>query len=96
MIKKEKETIYEEVDASIRKIYSDRDVDEVKSDIESMFGEMKFIDEKIDDGCDDDEDDNYVMMRSYDFTYKGVDFYIRLYYGDCTGLVGSYDLEIDN
>lgn len=69
------------------------DVDDVIDCLKVWFDDVRFIDEKIDDGCDEGEDDTYVMMRSYDIK-KGNDmFYLRLYYGDCTMTVGSFDLK---
>lgn len=52
------------------------------------YGNVSFIDEKIDDGCDDPED-NYVMMRSYDVG----DLYVRLYYGDVTRTIATVDVQ---
>lgn len=62
-------------------------IDDAK-DILSEFGEVSFVDEKIDDGSDD-EDDNYVMMRSYDVD----NLYVRIYYGDNTREIGCVDVE---
>lgn len=58
----------------------------------SLFGTPKFVDEKIDDGCDENEDgDTYVMMRSYDVDK----YYVRIYYGDNSGIIGCVDVEED-
>lgn len=54
----------------------------------SLFGTPKFVDEKIDDGCDDGED-TYVMMRSYDVDK----YYVRIYYGNNTGVIGCVDID---
>lgn len=56
----------------------------------SLFGTPKFVDEKIDDGCDDGED-TYVMMRSYDVDK----YYVRIYYGNNSGIIGCVDVEED-
>ena len=58
-------------------------------------GTVKFVDEKIDDGVTDaDNDDEYVMMRSYDLTTNtGEQFYVRLYYGNNTRLFTCYDYD---
>ena len=53
-----------------------------------------FVDEKIDDGCDDDEDDEYVMMRSYNFFVEGTTHYVRFYYGDNTWEIGCHDDQV--
>lgn len=52
------------------------------------YGNVSFVDEKIDDGCDGPED-NYVMMRSYDVG----DLYVRLYYGDVTRTIATVDVQ---
>lgn len=72
----------------------DSDVDEVV-DMLKFYGEVRFVDEKIDDGVDDDEcEDEYVMMRSYDLkTPDGHKFYIRLYYGNNSYKFTAYDYE---
>lgn len=55
------------------------------------YVELHFCDEKIDDGCDD-PDDEYVMMHSYDL--KGEkNYYIRIYYGNNTMKMGCYDVD---
>lgn len=70
-----------------------RDSEDVESAEEALkqFGEIHFCDEKIDDGCDD-PDDEYVMMRSYDL--KGEkSYYIRIFYGNNTMKIGFYDVD---
>lgn len=69
------------------------DVNDVIECLKIWFDDVKFVDEKIDDGCDDEGEDTYVMMRSYDIKKGDKLFYLRLYYGDCTMTVGSFDLE---
>ena len=60
-------------------------------DILSQFGKVSFMDEKIDDGCDDEEsEDEYVMMRSYNVGKK----YVRIYYGNNTCTIG--DVSVSN
>lgn len=70
------------------------DVDTVV-DMLKFYGDVRFVDEKIDDGVDDDEcEDEYVMMRSYDLkTPDGHKFYIRLYYGNNSYKFTAYDYE---
>ncbi len=51
------------------------------------FGTIKFVDEKIDEGIDDEDcEDEYLMLRTYDFVSKdGIEkYYIKLYYGNNT------------
>lgn len=56
----------------------------------SLFGEPRFVDEKIDDGLDENEDgDTYLMMRSYDVGIH----YVRIFYGDNSGKIGCVDVE---
>ena len=57
-------------------------------DILRQFGKVSFCDEKIDNGCDDEEDE-YVMMRSYDVE----EFYVRIYYGNNTRIISCVDAE---
>lgn len=53
-------------------------------DILHSFGNPGFVDEKIDDGSDGD-DDAYVMMRSFRIST----YYIRLFYGDMTRVIAT-------
>lgn len=60
------------------------------------YGTLQFVDEKIDEGIDDDDtDDEYLMMRSYDFVSKdGTEkYYIKLYYGDKSEELGYYTIQ---
>ncbi len=55
------------------------------------FGKVRFVDEKIDDGCDDEgSEDEYVMMRSYNVG----NHYVRIYYGNNSGTIG--DVSVSN
>ena len=59
-------------------------------DILSQFGKVRFVDESIDDGIDDDDsEDEYVMMRSYDVGK----IHVRIYYGDNSGLIGCINID---
>ena len=71
------------------------DIDEIVEVLKVWFDDVRFVDEKIDDGCDESEEDDYVMLRSYDITKNGKRYYLRLFYGDNTMLVGSYEVEGD-
>ena len=56
--------------------------------------DFAFVDEKIDDSCYDDCEDEYVMMRSYTFYLEnGMQFYVRFYYGNNTGEIGTYEAK---
>lgn len=56
--------------------------------------DFEFVDEKIDDACDDDSEDEYVMMRSYNFYLEdGKQFYVRFYYGNNTCEIGTYNTK---
>ena len=81
------EFIEEYVSGGIALALEGKDVD-AAPDILKQFGEVRFVDEKIDDGCDSDEDE-YVMMRSYD----AGEFYVRIYYGNNTRTVTYVDAE---
>lgn len=59
-------------------------IDDIADEIFCILGsEPRMVDECIDDGCDDDEDE-YVMMRVLEA--RGCT--IRVYYGNNTGKVG--------
>ena len=76
----------------ISKAVLDHDINEAVSNLREAFDDVSFVDKKIDNGCDDSEDD-YVMMRSFDIskgTFKG---YLRLFFGDQTRTVACYDLS---
>jgi len=49
-----------------------------------------FIDENIDDGCGEDEEDEYVMHTSYYFFVDGEDeeYEVDFYWGNVTGEIG--------
>ena len=73
------------------------EVDDIETTIEKVkkldgVEKVEFVDSKIDDGCDDDIN-QYVMMNSYDITYKGETFYVRFFYGDTDGIVGSFEIN---
>jgi hypothetical protein len=71
-------------------------MDEVETILDTQqegFGkDYRFVDEKIDDGSDDEEDP-YVMMRSYDFYVEGEEDerHTRFYYGNNTRKIGCVD-----
>lgn len=65
-----------------------KDIDSVE-DILAQYGKVRFCDEKVDDGIDDEESgDEYLMMQSYELTTKDdTDYYIRIYFGDNTRVI---------
>lgn len=69
------------------------DVEEILDDLQ--YGvDFEFVDDKIDNACDDDSEDEYVRMRSYTFYLEnGKQFYVRFYYGNNTGEIGTYDTK---
>ena len=61
--------------------------DEIKEEISKVTNtSVKFVDEKIDDGCDDNSSDDYVMQASY--KADEYDGYIDVYYGNNTRIIG--------
>lgn len=91
-----KDEIYSEVEDSINSIVYDEeenaDFDGFAEKVEGLLDvKLKFVDEKIDEGIDEGEDE-YLMMSSYDFAYRGVNFYLRVYYGNNTLKIGSISL----
>lgn len=72
------------------------DEDEFRCYLEAMREglNVKYVDESIDDGCDENEDGNtYVMKGVYDIQYKGYTFVLRLYFGNYTRTVGYFTLS---
>ena len=69
---------------------------EEAEDALEKFGTIKFVDEKIDDGLDDDCEDEYLMLRCYnlyptDTSLKSC--YVKLYYGNNTMELGTFDVQ---
>ena len=65
------------------------------SEVEDMLGangiEAHFVDEKISNGIDDEEDE-YLMMRSFNVFIDGKRYYCRFFYGNNTYVI--VDMEI--
>ena len=77
------------MDMKIYKALVGKDIADAE-DILSQFGKVRFVDEKIDDGCDEDgSEDEYVMMRSFNVDGK----YVRIYYGNNTCTIGSVSVS---
>lgn len=74
-----------------RSLFDNEDIDNVESIAENEGFSSHFDDEKIDDGIDDEDDENeYVMMRSYTFTQKDNSsnrYYARFFYGDVDNII---------
>ena len=71
------------------------DVELVKDHLTNLLkAEVKFVDEKIDDGCMTKED-QYVMMRSYNVNLPiyNTSYYCRFYYGNNTKIVADIEIE---
>ena len=86
--------IYDEIYDGLNEMTYEKDIEEVEEYLKT-FGELHFCDEKIDDGIDDDEcEDEYVMLRSFDLdTPNGNHYYIRLYYGNNSWLFTYFDID---
>lgn len=66
-------------------------IDDIADEIFELLGsEPSMVDECIDDGCDDDEDE-YVMKR----VLEAGGCTIRVYYGNNTGKVGYVNVTQD-
>ena len=48
-------------------------------------------DADIDNGCNDEEEDNYVMYACYEI--DGYNTIVRVYYGDVTGKIGYVTVD---
>lgn len=69
-----------------------KDIDDAE-DILKKFGEPEFVDEKIDDGADDNEN-KYIMLRSYTLKLKNnEELYIRISFGDETREISNIDIN---
>lgn len=82
------------IESLIGDIYhNDERVKEIVRKVTGM--ECRCYDSCIDDGCDDDEPDNYVMKDCFSIDEEGIT--IRIYYGDVTAEIGyiSWDGEFD-
>lgn len=55
--------------------------------------EIKCYDSHIDDGADDESEDTYVMVDSFESVDGSIN--IRIYYGDCTGEIGYVSVDED-
>jgi len=77
----------EDLNVKLNKLLCGKSIDDAP-DLLAQFGEVSFVDEKIDDGSDDEGDD-YVMMRSYNVGKH----YVRIYYGDNSRTIGCVEVD---
>lgn len=70
----------------IEELCTEQDIDRLEDILKEHFTDVKFVDEKIDDGLDDGD---YLKMRSY----NADDFYVRFFYPDSTGIVSSIEVR---
>ena len=59
--------------------------------LNELYGtSFKVYDEGIDNGCRDDEEDDYVLYTSFE-SERGID--VKVYYGDNTRIIGYVDVD---
>lgn len=76
-------------------------IDKFKANLKEEFKDrgvwFRSVDSKIDDGADNEED-NYIMMDSYDVIigteHFNTIYYVRMFYGDVSGEIGYVDVEL--
>lgn len=86
----------------IQKALINTKIDNFKANLKEEFKDrqvfFRSVDYKIDDGADNEED-KYVMMESYDVIIGTANFnsvyYVRMYYGDVSGIIGYVDAELN-
>lgn len=64
------------------------DIDDVVDILLQDFDKVQMVDEKIDDGCTDGGEDDYVMMRSFDVVKGDEVWYVRCYFGNYNREIG--------
>ena len=72
------------------KIYAiciNNDVDDCERQLKNTFKNVRFVDEKIDDGLDEDE--VYLMMRSFEVDGH----YLRLYFCNDDYIVTDFEIK---
>lgn len=75
------------LDSKLNELLCGKSIDEAQ-DLLEEFGEVSFCDEKIDDASDD-ENDSYVMMRSYDVG----EHHVRIYFGNNSRTIGCVEVN---
>jgi hypothetical protein len=68
-------------------IFEGTNIDDVKETAKNNGMTARYVDEKIDDYLEDEDD--YLIMESYDMTKGDKTFYVRLYYPQSTGEISD-------
>ncbi len=72
-------------------IFEGTNIDDVKETAKNNGMTARYVDEKIDNYLE--EEDDYLMMESYDMTKGDKTFYVRLYYPQSTGEISDVDVQ---
>lgn len=72
-------------------IFEGTNIDDVKETAQNNGMTARYVDEKIDNYLEDEDD--YLMMESYDMTKGNKTFYVRLYYPQSTGEISDVDVQ---
>ena len=72
-------------------IFEGTNIDDVKETAKNNGMTARYVDEKIDDYLEDEDD--YLIMESYDMTKGNKTFYVRLYYPQSTGEISDVDVQ---
>lgn len=72
-------------------IFEGTNIDDVKETAKNNGMTARYVDEKIDNYLEDEDD--YLMMESYDMTKGDKTFYVRLYYPQSTGEISDVDVQ---
>lgn len=72
-------------------IFEGTNIDDVKETAKNNGMTARYVDEKIDNYLEDEDD--YLMMESYDMTKGNKTFYVRLYYPQSTGEISDVDVQ---
>ena len=84
----------EELTDKLNSIQFKPDENDIATTLQIDEKDVELVDEKIDDGCDDDEN-KYVMCRVFNIKYNGSSYTAKFYYGDITEDVGYVDVRQD-
>lgn len=72
-------------------IFEGTNIDDVKETAKNNGMTARYVDEKIDNYLEDEDD--YLMMELYDMTKGNKTFYVRLYYPQSTGEISDVDVQ---
>ena len=85
---------FEQIEQEIRAEFTNypfRGITDTEEFLSNVIGKnVSHYDTKFDDGCEDDEDDDYVMKACFDTDDN--EYTIHIYYGDNTEIVGCVDV----